>query len=95
MDKKMRVARRGESSAEGKQEIDIPTLRRNPARLWLDNIVKPQLQTPIDGKHVQVFRLGPAGIENRQDVRHTRGATAGKFFDPANCQLEWRYLIIG
>src|SRR4051794_36244705 len=95
MDEKMRLVGHGEVARKGKQQLDVPALRRDPARLRFDHVVKSQPQSPVDIEPAQRIRLRPSGVEDREHMRHMSCAMALQLFDPANRDLEWRELIFG
>ena len=65
MDEEVHVPQPSEIASEREEEFDIPKLRRDPAWMRFDNVMKMQLQTPVHSKNGQRLRLWPAGIEDR------------------------------
>ena len=88
MNKEMRALCLGQVAAEGQELLNIQTFRRDATRLGLDYVVKTQLEPPMRVEGAEGLGLGPAGIEDRQDVTDARLAMEPEFVDPANGYLE-------
>ena len=88
MNEEMSLRGPGKVAGKGEQQLDVPPLRRDPAGLRFDHVVKAQPQAPVDVEPAQRIRLRPAGVEDREHMRHTSCAMALQLLDPANCHLE-------
>src|SRR5260370_26786874 len=84
----MAPARLVEIASEGKEMLDITALGSNRARVRLDHVVEAQPQPVTPFKGAERLGLGPAGIENGQDVGDPGLAMKSELIDPAH-----RYLI--
>ena len=88
MDEEVRAPRLGQAASEGQELFDIAAFRRDAARAGVDNVVKAQLEPPMRVEAGEGLGLGPAGIEDRQDMGDARLTMRPEFIDPTNCQLE-------
>ena len=94
MNEKMRLPQRADIARKGEQQLDIPALGRDPAGMGFDHIVKAELQAPFQPEAAQRLRLGPARIEDRQDMGDAARAMAGDLVDPADRHLERHQLAV-
>src|SRR5260370_33145831 len=95
MDEEMRLLGHPEVARKGEQQLDVPALRRDPAGLRFDHVVKAQPQAPVDVEPAQGFRLRPARVEDRENMRYPSCAMALQLIDPANRHLKRHNLLSG
>src|SRR5205823_982820 len=93
VDEEVRLLGDGEAAGEGKQQLDVPPLGCDPPGLRFDHIMEAQPETPIDIEPAQGVRLGPAGVEDRENMRYASRAMALQLIDPANRHLERHQLL--
>src|SRR5690242_7558974 len=76
VDEEVRLLGQDEVAREGKEQLDVPALGGDPPRLRFDHVMEAQPQTPIDIEPAQRIRLGPAGVEDRENMRYASRAMA-------------------
>ena len=93
MDQKMLASRFGQVASEGEELLDIEALRHKGAGAGINNVVEAQLEAPMRVESAEGLGLGPAGIEDRQDMGDARLPMEPEFIDPTNCHLERRQAL--
>src|SRR5689334_13436822 len=85
MDEKMRAVLRlgDEVAAELEDARDMLRHRRQHAVLGVDDVVEAQLEPLVLAIGAESGRLGPAGVEDREDVAHPGLAEALELLDAA------------
>ena len=73
-------------AAEGQDRLDVPLLRQNDAGGGLDRVVKMERCAPMRVESRERRRLGPIGVEDRQDVSDAPSAMTVEFVKAANGQ---------
>jgi hypothetical protein len=90
VDQQMRVPSLCQFSPEREQALDILRLRRDPAGLRIDDVVKAQLKALMRIECIKGVGVRPARIEDRQDMSNAPLTMEAELVDPANRQLKRR-----
>jgi hypothetical protein len=73
---------------ECEQLLDMHGLRGDCSGVFLDHVVKTELEFLMSGKAAEYLRGGPLRVEDGKNMAHARLAVAGEFIEAADSNVE-------